>query len=272
VNGFPSALANAYCHFAYHCCTPADRATFPSGFSNLETQYAFDNESDCDSKLAEEYQAQFQEIQASVKDKRMTWNQTGAQTCLTALNNAANPCSAQAFTVAISGDPANPTALAACDVTQFETGTVAAGAVCTMDADCAGTGSLCVVQTGGNCVALPAAGSPCKNNACAAGACCLTTTDTCTAYQAEGAACAAGFGTCSTQPCDATKDYCNYNANGSTCMAKLANGTACAKDQFGGNDATSCQSGFCDTTTNDCAPVASQQVTYDICTGNADGL
>jgi hypothetical protein len=284
VNGFPSALANAYCHFAYHCCTPADRTTFPSGFSNLENTYVFDNESDCDAKLGEAYQAQFQEIQASVKDKRMTWNQTSAQTCLTALQNAANPCSAQAFTVASNGDPNNPTALAACDATQFETGAVAAGAVCTIDADCAGQGSVCtaptpdagtvVIQTGGTCVALPAAGSPCRNGSCAAGACCLSNTNTCTAYQAAGAACVAagGFGTCTTQPCDPTTDYCNYNANGSTCMAKIANGTACAKDQFGGNDSTSCQSGYCDSTSNDCAAVPGQQVTYDICTGNADGL
>ena len=50
------------------------------------------NEFDCDAKLGESYQINFQPQQASVKDKRMSYNQTAAQSCLDALSNATSSC------------------------------------------------------------------------------------------------------------------------------------------------------------------------------------
>lgn len=270
VNGFPSALANAYCHFAYHCCTPIERQTFPQGFSNLATTLDFDSEGDCDSKYGEQLQASAQTYQASVKDKRITWNSTAAQACLNALNNAANSCSAQAFAVALSGDPNNPGTPAACDTTQFITGDVASGGACTIDQDCSGQGSTCkpapqnppptVITTGGTCAVLPPTGQPCANGQCATGNCC-DNTNTCVQYVATGSTCG-GFFCASGMTCDPTIDYCGGNG---TCTQKIANGQPCFN-----NDPLSCQSDNCNA--GNCAAVQGQQVSYNICTGNKDGL
>jgi hypothetical protein len=280
VNGFPSSYANAYCHFAYHCCTPADRSKFPPGFSNAEASLNFDNEGDCNSKLSDSTQAQFQDVQASVKAKRMTWSSKAAQTCLTALNKATSPCSALAFNTAIYGDPNNPGAPAACDFGQMETGTVGAAGTCTLDQDCA-NGSRCsiptrdggtpIVQSTGTCVPLPDAGSPCAaGGMCATGSCCTFSTGICAALQPTGAACDNFFGPgflCTAKPCDETADYCHFDAGTGTCQPKLPIGTPCALNSFGAPYADSCQSGNCVAGT--CAAVP--QTEYNVCTGNSTG-
>jgi hypothetical protein len=279
VNGFPTAYVQAYCHFAYHCCTPSERTTFPTGFSNEAQTLGFDNEGDCVTRLGASAQSGLQAIQASVKDKRIVWSTTAAQACLTALQNAGSKCDAQALVIAISGDPSQPGTKAVCNESQFITGQVAASAACTISQDCSGTGSVCtpptttggnpVIQSGGTCTQLPVAGQPCLNNQCETGNSCCNA-NTCVAYVATSGACVrGGFGTCSSSPCGST-DFCGWSNNAYSCQAKIAAGQACGKDQLGNDLPDSCLSGQCQNST--CTAPAGSNTTYKICTGNPDGL
>jgi len=278
VNGFPSAAVQAYCHFAYHCCTPSERATFPNGFDNTAQQYNFDNESDCNQKLSESAQVAYQAIQASVKDKRITWNSSAAQSCIDAVNKAASSCSAQAYIIATQGDPTMPGTKAVCDQSQFVTGTVAASGPCTISADCSGTGSDCTppkqtgttqtVTSGGTCTPLPTVGQMCQGQCEPGNSCCNA--QVCVALQATGASCTSGGGGCSAQPCDATKDFCGWNGTALLCSTKIAGGQPCGKDMNGVDLPESCQSNQC--TNGSCTAAGGQAVTYSICTGNSDGF
>src|SRR5207237_1326891 len=101
--------------------------------------------------------------------KRLTWNATGAQACLDAINQATNTCDVQAFLTAMKSS--TPTTKGVCDETQWTTGNIAAGSDCVIPQDCSGSGSTCVPtpQTGntpvirakGSCDSLPTAGHPC---------------------------------------------------------------------------------------------------------------
>jgi hypothetical protein len=281
VNGFPSAYVQAYCHLAYHCCTPVERVTFPTGFANEAQTLGFDNEGDCVTRLSASSQSSSQPVQASVKDKRIVWSQTLAQACITALQNAGSKCDAQALAIAINGDPSQPGTKAVCNESTFITGQVAASGACTISQDCSGAGSLCTaptqtgggttIQAGGTCTQLPVAGQQCPNGQCQTGDSCCNT-GTCVAYVASGGTCVRSvFGTCSSSPCG-SGDYCGSNAAAGpyTCQAKIAGGQPCGVDQGGATLSDSCLSNVCQN--GSCTAPAGTNVTYKICTGNPDGL
>ncbi len=268
VNSFPTSFADAYCHFIYHCCTPADRANPANPFSFTATEQTFDfaNESDCDTKLGAAYQIDAQPTQASVKDQRISYNQTDAQACLNALSNAASACDPNAYLAATTGSSAS------CNAATFVTGLVAANGNCTLDADCAAAHSVCtplpqdagvpVISSAGTCTPPPGVGDPCAG-ICAAGSCCGAGANglICMAYVAPGAPCAAG---CSATPCDTSKDYCD-TAKG--CTALVPNGGACVPANFGNE----CVSGNCDGKTSTCQPFAPTDK-LEVCVGNPDGF
>jgi hypothetical protein len=269
VSSFPSAYANAYCHFIYSCCTPADRANPANPFSvttQTEQNLDFDDESDCDAKLGELSQIAFQQQQASVDDKRQSYDQNDAQACLNAVSNASSACDPTAFLAATTGT-GNGTALV-CNTSTFFTGLVAADGTCTLDTDCAAVNSVCtplpqdggtpVVSSTGTCTPPPGVGAACLG-VCAAGACCGGANSTCVAYVAEGATCAAG---CSSTPCDPSTDYCNAG----TCAVLVANGGACAPTNLGAD----CVSGNCVASSSTCQPQPTPKL--EICTGNPDGI
>jgi hypothetical protein len=279
VNGYPTAYVQAYCHFAYHCCTPIERGTFPSGFANEAQTLGFDDEGDCVARLSASLQSAAQPIQASVKDKRIVWSQTAAQACLTALQNAGSTCNAQALAIAINGDPSQPGTPAICSDATFITGQVAASGACTISQDCSGSGSICTppqqtgtgttIQAGGTCTQLPVAGQPCPNQQCQTGNSCCNA-GTCVAYAASGATCVRPlFGTCSSAPC-ADADFCGWNSTAYSCQAKIAGGQPCGKDQNGAELSDSCLSGTCQN--GSCTAPQGTNVTYKICTGNPDDL
>jgi hypothetical protein len=277
VNGFPTAYVQAYCHFAYHCCTPVERETFPPGFASQAETLGFDNESDCVARFTGTVETAFQPIQASVKDKRITWQQTGAQACLTALQNASSKCDAQGFNIAINGDPAQSGSKGVCNATNYVTGVVGASGACTISQDCSGTGSTCTpppqtgggntIQAGGTCTQLPVAGQPCPNQQCETGNSCCNA-GTCVAFVATGGPCVRQ-GTCSSSPCGST-DFCGWSNSAYSCQAKIAGGQACGKDQVGVDLPDSCSSGQCQNST--CTAPPGSNTTYKICTGNPDGL
>jgi hypothetical protein len=264
VNSFPSAYADAYCHFLYQCCTPADRANVdpanPFNVAGLEAQYDFDDESDCDAKLGEEYQITFQPQQASVKDKRTSYDQNDAQACLNAISDASSSCDPAAFVAATA------TSGAACNTATYFTGLVPAGGTCTLNSDCAGLNSVCtplvadggtpIVTSAGSCTPAPALGAPCTD-VCAAGACFPGAGGSvCTAYIAVGAACASG-------PCDPSVNYCS---SAGSCTALVATGAACVP----ANQGADCVSGNCDTSSSTCQPLVT--ATLQVCVGNPDGI
>jgi hypothetical protein len=279
VNGFPNAYAAAYCHFAYHCCTPVERQTFPSGFAQQAVTLGFDDEGDCTSRLSASAQTTYQPLQASVKDKRITWNQTAAQACLTALSSAASSCNAQSFQIALNGDPSQPGVLAVCDQTQFTTGLVAATGTCTINQDCAGAGSVCTplmqtgttqtIEAGGTCTPLPTAGQNCPDGTCATNNSCCNA-QVCVAYVTTGATCTrSDFGECSSAPCLST-NFCGYTNNAYSCQAKIAGGQPCGVDENGIKLDDSCLSGTC--TNGSCTAPPGSDTTYKICSGNPDGI
>ncbi len=272
LTSFPNALANEYCQFIYSCCTPADRANQANPLDILqeETTLNFDSESDCETKLGETAQISFQTYEASVDDKRMSYDQNAAQACLTAVANAISPgCNPNAFYAAVA------TAGGDCTTTLLFAGLVPSDGGCTMSADCAVANSTCVpatpdaggvtvVTSAGTCAAPAALGAPCSTNgttgACVTGSCCGASTATCVAYVAEGATCTLG---CDTTPCDPSQDYCT---TAGTCAALVATGGACQPTVYDGTD---CQSGSCDPTTSLCLSATPD---LEICTGNSDGI
>ncbi|MHB1844717.1 MAG: hypothetical protein ACYCWW_07780 [Deltaproteobacteria bacterium] len=269
VGSFPQALANRNCHFAYHCCTPGDRNLI--GLNQTSSQLDFANESECDDRLGASIANTLQADQESVQDKRMTYAQSQAQACLTALDQAASSCSFDAFEATTNdGGP--------CVLPGLFVGAVAGGGDCTQDADCAAVGAVCVFPAGdggtvivtdkGSCEAPPAPGQPCATTngeaPCAQGACCNVAT--CVAYAAAGQPCQPGG--CSAAPCDPASDFCG--ATSLKCTPLIANGQPCDPGDFIGY---SCQSGVCLAGTCQAAGgTGTPQVSYQVCTGNPDGL
>jgi hypothetical protein len=270
VKGFPNAYANAYCHFAYHCCTPADRATSAfSSFTATASQLGFDDESSCDSKLGDVYQSAFQQYQDSVQQKRLGYNQNVASTCIQALSNAANPCSYQAYLDATGATDGG------CTLTDLFTGLVPAGGSCTEQADCSIQNSVCnipnqsdagtaIVASVGTCTAPPTTGQPCTfGQSCAVGNCC-DFTGTCVAYVSLGATCDNNFGGgCTAKPCDPSTSFCSLT--NPTCTALVSLGGTCTSD-------SQCQTGLVCTLGKCANPATGPATQYDICGGNPDGI
>jgi hypothetical protein len=288
VNGFPAAYAAALCHFAYHCCTPTDRAVFSGGLSTYTTQLGFDDEAGCVQKLGNAEEVYFQPHQASAKDKRLVWDNAAAQACLNALADAAKRCDPQVYQNALSGDPNTPTVPRVCpspggfpDHVPMVTGLVGSGGVCTMVDDCAGSGSFCtpvipdagvLIQSGGTCVDLPTAGKPCLGSQCApATSCCSTTRNVCNGYVPRGATCTGpnDFVPCGEPPCAPT-DFCGWTGNANTCQAKLGGGQPCGVDMAGRPINQSCVSDNCDAN-NTCRDPGNGQ-SIAVCRGNPDGF
>jgi hypothetical protein len=108
------------------------------------------------------------------------------------------------------------------------TGLSATGASCAIGAECAS--GYCAIPGGsstcptGMCADLPAAGQPCPDFVCAAGARCDSTDLMCRAFVQQGGACNAGYGEC------ASDLDCVPNAGFSgpgTCQPMIADGAAC---------------------------------------------
>jgi hypothetical protein len=274
VSSFPTAYADAYCHFIYHCCTASDRASGGAGnpasdFIFTAEQDGFDDESSCDAKLAPILQSQSQVNQASVKSNRMTYNQATAQTCLNVISTVTSACDPASFNAALVDG-------GACDGNSLFTGAVPGGGVCTQAADCAAKYSLCapepddggveIVASTGLCVSPPAVGKPCEG-VCAQGSCCNGTL--CVAYAAEGAACDGP--SCGTAPCDPSVDYCltSLSTGMATCTPLIPNGSACTPS-LGGAD---CQSGLCGADGGLCVSLASLEppTKIEVCIGNPNG-
>ncbi len=294
VRGFPNAEANSICHFFYHCCTPVERTVFSSplpvfgpfgtnSFSSLAQLLNFDNEGECDTKLGDALQTEYQPVQASVADGRMTWTTLGAQECIDALNLAVSRCDARAFVVALDGDGTPSSTPPTCTATRWISGRVAAGGACTLDGDCAGAASVCqpsvanqTVQEGGTCAALPTAGQTCTSQCQPGDSCCYG--GVCMAYVGAGSACARDvgacfFSSCSLAPCDFDAQlYCGYSDAGYTCQPTLPAGAPCGMDPNGCAFDDSCQSGSCGADGTCAAANQGSGVTYNICTGNKDGI
>jgi hypothetical protein len=271
VRGFPNAWATTLCHFYYHCCTPADRlaAPFPGGattFTGEAASLEFDDEGSCDTKLGIERQNEAQPYEASVQDKRMAFNQQNAQSCLNAVNAAANKCDIAALLSAADLPDAG------CANSDLYTGLSGAGGPCTSTADCAAPGATCdfpqpdggglVVSSIGACNNPPGTGQPCATGGrmpCAVGNCCMG--GTCTAYAAVGSACNGSF--CGAQACDPSQAYCPTTGN-ATCTALVANGGSCT--QGFQCQSRRCIGGTCQGNT------VGPQPQYQICTGNPDNL
>ncbi len=273
VRSFPNAYANAECHFAYHCCTPADRASAFFDMTALATQLNFDDEPTCDTQLGYLAQDQLQPLEASVQDKRMAYNQQQAQNCLNALDTAANTCDVVSFAAAVGTD-------GGCSLASIYTGLAAGGGTCTdhgqsLPSDCATPGAVCNIpnQTDaglslytsqGTCTQPPTTGQPCVfGEPCTPGNCCDPGANNCAAYQPIGSPCDTFvLGTCSAKPCDPATSFCSTSLN-PVCAPLVANGGTC---QYDGQ----CQSGSCPNGT--CQGQPTQSVQYQICTGNPDGI
>jgi hypothetical protein len=287
-SGFPTAYAHALCHFQYHCCTPAER-TFAAAFRGIGPDYTFArvaealgyaDEGGCNDKLSLYFRTDGQPVQTSVKDKRIIWSTTAAQACLDTLTTAGSKCDPQGFAVALNGDPSQPGTPAVCDASQWLTGTLAAGAACTIPEDCAGLDSSCdpampgstpVIQVGGNCAPLPVRGQACGQAGCVpTDSCCFNQTQICAGFQSQGAACSPPDSfNCSSLPCDPRIGFCGWTGNGYTCQALQPAMAPCGKDDSGITLSYSCLSGSC---TNGLCDPAPASATYAICTGNPDGL
>ena len=274
VRGFPNAFAAVLCHFAYHCCTPADRSNPYFDFAAIATNEGYDDEGSCTAKLGDVFQTSVQPLQDSVLEKRLAFNQAAAQACVDSLSRAANPCSFEAYSAATnSADGGCGTQSSGFN--GLFTGLVPAGGACTEDLDCSIPNSVCnipyqtdggvaLVASVGTCVAPPTTGQPCNGlQACAKGNCCAFS-GVCVAYVAQGGACDNNFGGgCTLKPCDPATTFCSGLTN-PICAQLVANGGTCLGD---GN----CQSGYCNA--GKCADQPAGPATQvSICSGNPDGL
>jgi hypothetical protein len=280
LSSFANAYAASYCHFIYHCCTPSDRANPENPFaitSTTEQMIGFATEEGCANSLGAQAQVALQPYEDSVAAKRMSYDQTDTQACLSALGAAASACDPNAFWAAsLTGG--------ACDVLPFFTGLAPAGGDCTMDGDCAIAASTCapvdagmgqegppsdVITGAATCVSPQAIGMTCTENNCAAGSCCSYsyTGSTCLAYVAEGAMCVEG---CDMTPCDPAADYCDSMGTG-VCQPLIASGGTC-NPYYGGSD---CKDLNClpsgDDTTGTCNS-NSDTLVIKICVGNPNGF
>ena len=223
VAGFPRAEAAAYCHFAYACCSPADRRLFPNFsqvgtynplignrcFDELATAYGFKDESGCLARLEAPFQNLQLRIQASVKEGRMTYLPSGAQACLDALAAATARCSPATFRAAFFPDPNRAASKAVCDEGSWTHGAVAGKGACTMAQDCSAAGAGCFpappdagvfLVAEGICIDPPTQGQACGNGAaCAPGNSCCDQ-NVCQGYVPRGQACGSSYW-CSAQPC-----------------------------------------------------------------------
>lgn len=186
------------------------------------------------------------DLAAEVTAGRMGFDAASAQQCIDGV--AAAPCSSSLFAPALS---------AQCDAMFIAK--VAPGGSCFDDEECVGgyceAGATCPSK----CKALAAAGADCSSTRCAKNLFCDTNTRKCTALKANGAECtsdtecqsaqcpsdastrhcapAQAATVAAGQSCTASAEcqsglYCKAKADhsGSTCVAQLAAGAACAEN------------------------------------------
>ncbi len=280
LSSFANAYAASYCHFAYHCCTPSDRANPQNPFevtSGSEEILGFDSEDGCATSLGVIVEVDLQPYEDSVAAKRISYNQAEGQACLSAVAAAASSCDPNAF-LATAQDGG------ACYIPAFFTGLASASADCTMDADCAAANSICarvdagmggqgeppeVITGAATCVSPAAVGMTCLDSNCAVGSCCSYMTATCLGYVAEGAMC--DF-SCESSPCDPSSDYCDAMGTG-VCQPLIANGGAC-NTYYDGTDCVGFDcvpNGNGDGMSGTCKSASTAEV-IQICVGNPNGF
>ncbi len=282
LSAFASGYAASYCHFAYHCCTPSDRANPEDPFAitaMTEHTLGFASEQGCTTSFGVQVEVALQQYEDSVSGKRMSYDQADGEACLSAMTATAAACDPNAFWAASQTG-------GACDVRVFFTGLVPATGDCTMNGDCAAAGSNCdpvdggivsegdtpeVVTGAAACTAPLPVGAMCTEDDCVAGACCSFfsyLSSNCLAYVAEGAMCDPG---CETAPCDPSTDYCDVVGTGD-CQPLIASGGACNPN----NEGTDCQGFNCvpdlSDETGNTGTCQSDTPVIQICVGNPNGF
>jgi hypothetical protein len=280
LSSFVNDYAASYCHFAYHCCTPSDRANPENPFAvtaMAEQTYGFATEQGCATAFGAQAEIAFQPYEDSVSAKRMSYDQADGQACLSAIDAAAATCNPNALWSASQTG-------GACDALAFFAGLVPAGGECTMSEDCAVGDSICTPVDGGifsaggtqraisgaaTCASPAPAGAMCSGNGCAVGTCCsYFNATTCVAYVAEGAMCDPG---CEMAPCDPTADYCDSQGT-DACQPLIASGDTCNPYYQG----TDCRGFNCVPDINDpsgtIGTCQSEAPVIQICVGNPNGF
>jgi len=163
----PEQIASTVCPKAYSCCTPSEL---------MGNDLAGTDEVSCESKTAKAFRDQLAAVQDAQRAGRARYDGARVQSCLETIR--ASTCESLGTTNHFSGIPG-------CEA--FVEPLVDAGGSCVNDWECrAGQGTGRCNQ--GTCEALPAAGAPCADKRCAAGAVC-DPGGTCVEARAEGESC-----------------------------------------------------------------------------------
>ena len=162
----PEQIASTVCPKAYSCCTPGQL---------MGNDLAGTDEVSCESQTTQAFRDQLSAVQDAQQAGRARYDGARVKSCLETIR--ASSCESLGVTNHFSGIPG-------CE--KFVEPLVEVGGACVNDWECKVEGGGRCRE--GKCEALPAAGAPCADKQCAAGAVC-DPDGTCVETRAAGGSC-----------------------------------------------------------------------------------